>query len=259
MRLVAPVPSLLSRFKYRLIKRLRVESWEGWSTAIHIPDMFPSPNDSERAVEIPWAARAVAQSIGLWLDVGYAHAEPRYWKAIARAGRFGVRRFLRYGIGLDLVPPRGDSLPMHVHADVVTLDPGEYPAFAMITCISTLEHVGCDNRAYGIPDAPIGEPERVQCQALVNMLGLLSRGGTLLVSVPFGVAEDHGWFIQYDSRRLGALRGAAARAQATLEAETIYAHCAGEGWRVVPAEKVADVRYREGQGAGAVALLTFRK
>jgi hypothetical protein len=187
------------------------------------------------------------------------HTPNRTRKAIARASRFGARRFLRYGIGLDLAPPRGDPLPMHVQADVVTLDRDAYPAFAMITCISTLEHIGYDNRGYGIPDAATQEPERVQCQALVNMLRLLSRGGTLLVSVPFGIAEDHGWFIQYDLRRVDALGGAAAIAQATLETKTIYALRPGEGWRVAPAESVAEVRSRVGEGAGAVALLTFRR
>ena len=41
--------------------------------------------------------------------------------------------------------------------------------------------------------------EGMEKTALGEMIRLLVPGGTLLITVPFGLFEDHGWFKNYDS------------------------------------------------------------
>ena len=109
-------------------------------------ELVPVPDDSERAVEIPWAASAIGSCAGLWLDIGYAYAEPRFWEAIPNDG---WRRRLRYGFGLDVAPAQHvNTLDMELVGDILDYDLSSLPRFNLITCVSTLEHLGCDNTNY---------------------------------------------------------------------------------------------------------------
>jgi hypothetical protein len=127
-------------------------------------ELVPDASDSERCVEVPWTASAIANTAGLWMDVGYANAEPRYWEAVPADG---FKAFFRYGYGLDLCSPKGtDPLAVHVIADLSQEDISPLPNFDLITCISTLEHVGCDNKIYH-PDATRREkPFQIQTSVL---------------------------------------------------------------------------------------------
>jgi hypothetical protein len=220
-------------------------------------DLVSTSTDSERAVEIPWVASAIASCFGLWLDVGYVYAEPRYWEAIPT---MDWRRLLRYGYGFDLTEPgHSDPLPMHVVGDVVDYDFGALPCFDLITCISTLEHVGCDNTNYHINAVRRNQPFTLQRRALHQLLSALTRRGRLLVSLPYGVFQDHGWFLQYDADMVQTLikMGAQAGRQLTTE---LYYQLTDEGWRRVKPEGLETVKYRSEEGrAAAVVLLEFAR
>jgi hypothetical protein len=65
------------------------------------------------------------------------------------------------------------------------------PLFSRITCLSTIEHIGFDNRHYGVRSparysTPTDEPF---VQSLSRLADLLSVEGKLLVTVPFGLRE----------------------------------------------------------------------
>ncbi len=65
------------------------------------------------------------------------------------------------------------------------------PQFTLITCLSTIEHIGFDNRHYGMRtparhSTPTDEPF---VQALSKLADLMRVEGQLLVTVPFGVRE----------------------------------------------------------------------
>jgi hypothetical protein len=216
-------------------------------------DLVPASTDSERAVEIPWAASAIASCFGLWLDVGYAHAERRYWEAIPTAG---WRRLLRYGYGFDVAEPRlGDPLPVHVVGDVIDYDFGALPRFDLITCISTLEHVGCDNTLYLAHAVRQDQPFTLQKRALRQLLAALTRRGRLLLTLPYGSFQDHGWFLQYDADMVQALIEDAVQAGMQLRTEQYY-QLTDEGWRRSNPEGLKGVSYRAQEGrAAAVALL----
>jgi hypothetical protein len=94
--------------------------------------------DSERAVEIPWALSRYGRESRV-LDVGYAHAEPRYLEALTA---LRVPLLVRIDLATASVPGiRG------VVNDVrqPSFRPG---SFDLIIAISVVEHIGRDNTVY---------------------------------------------------------------------------------------------------------------
>jgi hypothetical protein len=250
--------SLFSRTKLFTIKGLRFlkhrlagngQSLSQWKE-IHIP----APQDSERCVEIPWVASAIVRCFGLWLDIGYAHAEPRYWDSIQR----NWRRFFRYGYGLDMARPKGPvPLPVHIVADLMEASLDGLPKFDLVTCISTLEHIGCDNAVY-LPQSHRREnPWEIQKTVFQKILDQVSAHGHALISVPYGKKRDYGWFIQYDFSMVQNLIDQAKMSGKNLVQEQYY-KLDSSGWTRCPQEEMSMVEYHfEESRSGGVALLDF--
>ena len=107
---------------------------------------------------------------------------------------------LNHPIILERVMPRVESLtittfteeeahpelgPAYVTADLRKL-PFENGSFETIVCVSTLDHVGMDNSAYGATDTRSGDPGREVGLAVAELHRVLRPGGRLLVTVPYG-------------------------------------------------------------------------
>ena len=147
-----------------------------------------APNTTERVVEIPWV-------LSRWrgeqrvLDVGYAFASGVYLSALLALPAPAIH-------GVDMAAANVPGL-VRTRADVRAL-PYRDQSFDLVICISTIEHIGRDNTHYGLPQerdlagdvATLRELERI-----------LVPGGRLLITVPFGRAEEHHWFVQYDPQR----------------------------------------------------------
>lgn len=73
--------------------------------------------------------------------------------------------------------------------------------FNNITCISTLEHIGL--KAYNQKREP--DPLKSQINAVKSMGKLLSKGGRLLISIPYGKFFDGGWYFTYDPKMIDYL------------------------------------------------------
>jgi O-antigen chain-terminating methyltransferase len=190
----------------------------------------------ERAIEIPWALSRLGGAERV-LDLGTANAEPAYVAALLAAGP-------RELVAADLVAAEVPGLKTVV-ADVRDL-PFPDRSFDLVLCVSTLEHVGRDNRVYGV-DADSGGGIET---ALDELRRVLDRRGRLVVTVPCGEREEHDWFVQdepegWNRRFLAA--GFAVVAQETYERGP-------EGWRAADPFDPAGVRYGE-RGAGASAVL----
>jgi SAM-dependent methyltransferase len=71
--------------------------------------------------------------------------------------------------------------------------------------LSTLEHVGMDNASYGSVAPPADDPDVELASAVEELRRVLKPGGELLLSVPFGAFEDHGWFRQFGEEELDRL------------------------------------------------------
>ena len=193
-------------------------------------------NADERAIEIPWALSRLAGTRRV-LDVGTANAEPAYVTALVSAAPEEL-------VGVDLVGAEVPKLRTVV-ADVRDL-PFPDRSFDLVLCVSTLEHVGRDNRVYGIQPAGEGGIDA----ALVELRRVLDREGRLVVTVPCGEPEERDWFVQDDPdgwNRRFLTAGFAVLAQETYERRP-------DGWRAADAFDPSGVRYDE-RGASASAVL----
>ncbi|MEP6978894.1 MAG: class I SAM-dependent methyltransferase [Thermoleophilia bacterium] len=191
-----------------------------------------APPGDERPIEIPWALGR-ARGAKRVLDAGSAFAEPAYLAALVTLGADEL-------VAVDLATVDIPELRAVV-ADLRDL-PFEEGSFDIALCISTIEHVGFDNSVYGIDAERDGDGI---ARALGELRRVLAPDGRLVVTVPTGAREDHGWFVQLEPEEWRA-RFAAAGFD-TADEET-YA-LGPKGWAA--AEDVAGARYRE-QGAGAV-------
>ena len=116
-----------------------------------------------------------------------------------------------------------------------------------VLLVSTLEHIGADNTAYGL--AAESDPDAREA-ALRELARVVRSGGELLVTVPLGEPGDHGWFRLDDVvgwNRLFAQAGLFVEEQESYE-------LGEEGWRPAPAFRAAGVGYGD-RGPAASAVL----
>ena len=202
----------------------------------------------ERTVEL-LLARLTYQAGAKVLDVGHANAMSCHLDMLRT---LPVPRHLT---GIDIAQPTYDTRPWYeqsIQADIAGGDSGASPAgptFDLIWCISTLEHIGLDNAGY---TAQFERNDDLDRQAFERMLGYLAPAGRLLVTVPYGKAENHGWLRNYDQQRWQDMVDKARRVG---EAQTWYfRHTFGAGWQLADAEELQYVGYYDQQNAGAGAI-----
>lgn len=221
----------------------------------------------ERAVEYPWTFRRLrdlkAVQPARVLDAGsvlnYARVL-QWWHAagnppvsivtLAYEGHAHVSQATRYEFGdLRRLPYRDEW-------------------FSVVVCLSTLEHVGLDNTGYGAHAEHSSDPGADSLEAIAELRRVTARGGTLLISVPFGARAHRGWFRvldEADVRRLAAAPG-------WTDVCVRYFRSTREGWRECVASDAATAGYNEPiggpdrhtapawvAGAEAVALLEMRR
>ena len=187
----------------------------------------------ERIVELPWLC---GQGLsGRVLDAGSALNHPHL---------------------LDHIIPRVDEL------HIVTLKPEEtaFPErqisyvfsdlrslpyrdhlFDHVVCVSTLEHVGMDNRLYGVDEPRAENPDFELGTAVAELRRVLISGGFLTVTVPYGAAEDHGWFRQFGRAEADELLAEMGTEPVAL---SVYAYSA-EGWQISDLDAASNARYRD--------------
>lgn len=155
---------------YRVLKehmRVAYPSTEHFETVV-----------TDRVVEEPWAAANVRPGERV-LDVGSATS--RYLREMPPGCAV-------YALDIRRTPPQPGIAV--VQGDV-TASPFRPGSFDVVTCISTIEHVGLDVYSQG-PDE-FGDEV-----AMRHLRRLLRPGGRLLVSAPFGRRAVVAWLRVYD-------------------------------------------------------------
>ena len=140
-------------------------------------DFVPGPN--ERALELPLALATAQQAPRGWiLDAGCGLTS-------SLTADSDVTRLVQVTAGWRHSPIRGRA----VTGDLRAL-PFRDASFPCVLCLSTLEHVGQDNRKYGMLwDHPGG-----MLDAARELWRVLAVGGSLMASVPYGQPEDRDWY-----------------------------------------------------------------
>ena len=210
---------------------LRDGPWRGVRSA------HSTAGTTERVIEIPWTLSRY-QGEQRVLDIGSSFALPFYLDELRGLGIPELH-------GVDLAPRAVRGIRM-TRADVRAM-PFRDGYFGLVLCVSTIEHIGFVNDIYGV-DAP--KDPHGDVAALREMRRVLAPNGRIVVTVPYGAAQDHGWFKQYDDADWRALlEGAAMR-----EVEADCFAYGPDGWRRVDASELARTRYGDNGAPSAASV-----
>lgn len=198
----------------------------------------------ERVVELLLARLSYAPGARV-LDVGYANSMVCHRELIRSLPA------PHHLTGIDMADPVFDTRGLYQETVRGDICDTEFPddTFDLVWCISSLEHIGMDNSGYAgatFAGAPTAE------RALAEMLRITRAGGSVLVTVPFGAYENHGWFRNFDEETLDGLFEP-VRLQHTVH-ELFFGHSHVAGWSRADARELAGTGYLDQGNAGAAGL-----
>ena len=188
----------------------------------------------ERFVELPWLLAHLPAGAGRLLDAG---------SSLNHAIFLDLPQLTEKRLHIVTLAPEADSFwkpgVSYVFEDLRSL-PFRDGLYDVVASISTLEHVGCDNRHYTGQELP--DETRVDdfVPAIREMSRVLKPGGLFLLTVPFGAYEFHGAFQQFDRRRLSLAERAFGEASEVSESFFRYSD---DGWQRASDGACADCRY----------------
>ena len=243
-----PVVRALETKRWETARRQLIESTlddpqalERFAPPAPLPDGYGATFD-ERVVELPWVF--AQRPAGTVLDAGSALNH-----------EFVLRRLRPRLDDLHIVTlaPERDAFPelgvSYVYADLREL-PFSDGVYDTVVSVSTLEHVGMDNTGYGGDAGGSADPGAAARAAVAELRRVLKPGGRLLLTVPFGRAESHGWLRQFDRAALDELVEAARPARVELQ---VWRNGAA-GWQPLDPADAADARYGEHKAEAVAAV-----
>jgi SAM-dependent methyltransferase len=108
-----------------------------------------------------------------------------------------------------------------------------------IVCLSTLEHVGCDNTFYTLDKTFQEHHPEDFVLAMKEMCRVLKPGGILFISVPFGVYHHFGMLQQFDKKLLNCVFKSFEFSKII---ENYYKYTS-EGWQIAAVDDCAKCEY----------------
>jgi hypothetical protein len=112
--------------------------------------------------------------------------------------------------------------------------------YDVVLCLSTLEHVGLDNRLFTRDNRYYESSAEDYKLAMQELSRVLKTGGSLFVSVPFGKYQNFGEFQQFDSALLAEAIQAFGPAQSVESTFFRYTH---RGWQRTTEAECSDCEY----------------
>jgi SAM-dependent methyltransferase len=187
----------------------------------------------ERVVEYPWLLACGLR--GAVLDAGSSLNYPHVLDAVLPSVD---------SLSIITLAPEPASFPergvSYLFADLRRL-PLRDGLFDTIVSISTLEHIGMDNTLYADRSERASDPDEELSTAVHELKRVLSPGGRILVTLPYGNAEDHGWLRQFDEAMIKRLiRNLSPREY--LISVFLYT---GRGWQVSSLGAAQSANYRD--------------
>lgn len=223
-----------AQFKHRFIQKIFANSelMTRFREGRELPQEFGSRLD-ERVVEYPWVVARLRTGEGQILDAGSTFNTP----LILDLPQFNKRTLLIYTLITDWITLRPNV--SYIFGDLCSTILKDC-LFETIVCISTLEHIGMAQTMEYSMRNPYPDVQRERYQdALAEFRRLLIPGGQLLLTVPFGCYEDHGWLQQFDETGIEAIIQAF---NGSLAAQAYYRYSA-DGWQVTSPSACQDCHY----------------
>jgi SAM-dependent methyltransferase len=153
-----------------------------------------------RVVEIPWVLARVGKRTGRFLDAGSS----LNYHFVLTAPSLANKK-----ITIVTLAPEPTCLwklgISYLFSDLRALDFRD-DWFDIIACVSTVEHVGMDNRMYaGTADLARRAEPKDFILAVKELRRVLKPNGVLYITFPFGQYENHDWFQQFNSELVDML------------------------------------------------------
>jgi len=221
----------------------------------------------ERVVEYPIALEyllkaAAAGPIDI-LDVGCVLNNALMREYVADAGR------MIWFMNPSMEPSQYEKNVAFMLADMRNHQLPESLKFPLVTSFSTLEHIGMDNTRYGgdpkeFVDPP-EHPESFAIEGTRSIAGLVAPGGTLLISVPYGVFEyvytygnlDDQIYYSFNAEMLLALERSLPEFEVS---HSIYKVVPNRGWIETDIEDRDFLKYADNcAAAGAIAFIEAKR
>jgi SAM-dependent methyltransferase len=114
--------------------------------------------------------------------------------------------------------------------------------YDIIACISTLEHIGCDNSSFTSKDSDNDSRPEDFIVAIQELCRVLKPGGALFITVPFGVYSHLGAQQQFDEKMLYNFVKLLAEFGEVTERFYLYS---ANGWNIAIMNDCVDCRYVE--------------
>ena len=243
-RLLLGDPSLrLQRMIFREAARAFTLDQSAFPARLLLPPAF-GRRLPERVVELLLARTTYTPGVRV-LDVGHSNIMECHRRLLATLAP--PRRLT----GIDIATPTYDVNGLYERSIIadITNTGLDADSFDRIWCISTLEHIGMDNTGY---TRNFTLDPRLDEIALREMYRLLAPDGILLITVPFGTLEDHGWMRNYDlaswHRLLDPLR-----VQGDVH-ELYFRYDPASGWMQAAPSQLETTGYYDHRNAGASGL-----
>jgi SAM-dependent methyltransferase len=196
-------------------------------------------------------ARLIYRQGAAVLDVGHANSMACHLEMIKSL------HAPRNISGIDIAQPVFDVSKYYSDSICGDVADSGFPdgTFDVIWCISALEHFGMDNSQYA---AGFSGADSCASAALREMIRIAQPHGQVLVTVPFGKYENHGWFLNFDREHWQNLLCSVSHD--TDVRQLYFRHTSGDGWAAVDPFELTHTGYYDqsnsGAGGLAVALIT---
>lgn len=231
-----PWSSGYTEYKHDYIEKIlsSKDFMEIFTNGINLPGEYGYGLD-ERCIEYPWFFSNLSETKGRILDAGsalnheYILKQPSFFNkeltimTLSPEANCFWRNSISYQYGdLRKIPFRDNW-------------------FDDVVCISTLEHVGMDNRIFTASEKP--EPMDINAfeEAVNELKRVLIPGGKLYLTVPFGKYQNWNMFQQFDQTMLEKV---SAVFKPRNEKISIYRYSDG-GWQISGMDQCKDLEYSE--------------
>ena len=150
----------------------------------------------ERIVEIPWIVSEIKKSRGILLDAGSTLNFKYILEHLSHLKKIFITTLYPEKLSFN------ELNISYTYEDLSKLSfRDEY--FDIITCISTLEHIGFNNDIYNYGRVKTNKVNKAELKkVLFNLKRVLKKNGKLLITIPFGKKGIYENMQQFDAKDL---------------------------------------------------------